>query len=68
MKFWLGIFAIWAVPSALWMTFATIQGRILFDEMGWREVIVLAPPAILAVLILAVVWMLGVWPERSNRA
>ena len=68
MKFWLGIFAIWVVPSALWMSFAVFQGRILFDEMGLREVIIIAPPAILAVLILCVVWALGIWPRKGNRA
>lgn len=68
MKSWLGIFAIWVVPSALWVSYAVIEGRIMFDEMGWREVIVLAPPAILAVLILGVVWVLGRWPGNDDRA
>lgn len=68
MKSWLGIFAVWVVPSALWMTYAVVEGRILFDEMGWREVVVLGPPAILAVMILGVVWALGRWPGSGNRA
>jgi hypothetical protein len=54
------------VPSALWISYAVIQGRILFDAMGWREVVVLAPPAILAVVILAIIWVLDRWPAKGN--
>lgn len=66
MKYWLGVFAVWVVPSALWMTYASIQGRLLFDEPGWREVILLAPPVLLGILILGIVWALGRWPHANG--
>lgn len=67
MKFWQGIFAIWAVPSALWMSYAALQGRILYDDMGLREVILLAPPVIFGVLVLGIAWMLNRWPTNGKQ-
>jgi hypothetical protein len=72
MKFWLSIFAIWSVPSAVWITFAAIHGRLAFDDMGWREAFLwrettlLAPPIVFGVVILAVLWILDRWPSKNG--
>lgn len=66
MKIGLGTFALWAIPSAVWVTFAAIHGRLAFEGAGWREAVMLGPPILLGVAILAVQWMLGRWPNARD--
>lgn len=66
MKFWLGVFAVWAVPSAMWTTYAAIHGRVIFDDPGWGDVIAIVPPVLYGALILAVLWFLDRWPKAKG--